>query len=91
MAFKYDPISTVLASVKAILTFSIFFLSMSLFLTVLDGRIGIRTGLDRIRIRIWPSKTFKNRLVDKNKILEESMAFTLAKTVEIGSYLKAYI
>jgi hypothetical protein len=42
MAFKNDPISTDLDSVKAILTFSILFWSMSILFTVLKGRIRIR-------------------------------------------------
>jgi hypothetical protein len=52
---------------------------------VLEGQI--RSGSGPIR----PSKTVKNIFMDQNKILKVSMAFTLSKTVEIGSFLKAII
>jgi hypothetical protein len=45
MAFKNDPISTVLDSVKAILTFSILFWSMSILFNSFRGP-------DPVRIRI---------------------------------------
>jgi hypothetical protein len=38
-----------------------------------------------------PLKLLKRILMDQNKILKVSMAFTLSKTVEIGSFLFAII
>jgi hypothetical protein len=93
MAFKNDPISTVLDSVKAILTFSFLFWSISILFNSFRGPDPDPdwTGPDPDPDRIRPSKTLKRILMDQNKILKVSMAFTLSKTVEIGSFLKAII